>query len=285
MKNTMLKRTIALAMALVLMLGALVLPASAAESDSGTVVKLHYHRPDGNYADWSVWIWPKDQEGTDVPLVEENGEMVATYQVPTGTPAIGYIVKLPNWAAKDVAEDQYIDLAAVVSGTVHVYVESGVPGHDVKYEDNVVLGIKVTGAWYEEGKGITVNMSSKLVSDPSNVYTVLDASGSPVAITSVTEGLGYSYLITTEAPLDLMSSYTLSYDGNEYGIRLPNVYSTEGFEAQYTYTGSDLGATWTKEKTSFRLWAPTATASPCARKAAIPSGALANPMPSICSPA
>ena len=35
-------------------------------------------------------------------------------------------------------------------------------------------------------------------------------------------------------------------------------YSTRAFETAFTYTGSDLGAVWTKEKTSFRLWAPTA---------------------------
>lgn len=35
-------------------------------------------------------------------------------------------------------------------------------------------------------------------------------------------------------------------------------YSTREFEATYTYTGSDLGASWTRQKTTFRLWAPTA---------------------------
>ena len=37
-------------------------------------------------------------------------------------------------------------------------------------------------------------------------------------------------------------------------------YSTEEFEAAYTYEGSDLGTVWTKEKTTFRVWAPTADA-------------------------
>ncbi len=37
-------------------------------------------------------------------------------------------------------------------------------------------------------------------------------------------------------------------------------YSSEEFEAQYTYTGNDLGATWTESATTFRVWAPTATA-------------------------
>ena len=41
-------------------------------------------------------------------------------------------------------------------------------------------------------------------------------------------------------------------------MTMTELYSTEEFERKYTYSGSDLGAVWTKEKTSFRLWAPTA---------------------------
>ena len=38
----------------------------------------------------------------------------------------------------------------------------------------------------------------------------------------------------------------------------PKIYSTKEFEEKYTYYGTDLGASWSKEKTFFRLWAPTA---------------------------
>jgi len=38
-------------------------------------------------------------------------------------------------------------------------------------------------------------------------------------------------------------------------------YSSPAFEEKYTYTGSDLGALWTKDLTRFRLWAPTAKAA------------------------
>ena len=41
-------------------------------------------------------------------------------------------------------------------------------------------------------------------------------------------------------------------------MSMTELYSTEEFERKYTYSGSDLGARWTREKTSFRLWAPTA---------------------------
>ena len=48
----------------------------------------------------------------------------------------------------------------------------------------------------------------------------------------------------------------------QYPVRTvtPDNYSTHSFEAEYTYTGNDLGAAWTAEKTVFRVWAPTATA-------------------------
>lgn len=36
------------------------------------------------------------------------------------------------------------------------------------------------------------------------------------------------------------------------------VYSSQTFEEKYTYSGHDLGATWSPQKTFFRLWAPTA---------------------------
>ena len=37
-----------------------------------------------------------------------------------------------------------------------------------------------------------------------------------------------------------------------------DLYSTHTFEEKYTYTGQDLGANWMPQKTTFRLWAPTA---------------------------
>ena len=49
MKNSVLSRTIAFALAAILLLGCIAVPVFAAED--GVVIKLHYNRPDGNYAD------------------------------------------------------------------------------------------------------------------------------------------------------------------------------------------------------------------------------------------
>ena len=37
-------------------------------------------------------------------------------------------------------------------------------------------------------------------------------------------------------------------------------FSTPDFESAFTYEGTDLGAVWTKDRTDFRVWAPTAEA-------------------------
>ncbi len=37
-----------------------------------------------------------------------------------------------------------------------------------------------------------------------------------------------------------------------------DLYSSPSFEEQFTYPGQDLGAVWTPQKTTFRVWAPTA---------------------------
>ena len=39
-----------------------------------------------------------------------------------------------------------------------------------------------------------------------------------------------------------------------------DLYSSQEFESKYTYHGADLGASWSKDRTVFRLWAPTAEA-------------------------
>ncbi len=251
------KRFFALLTALMILLSLVAVPAYAA--DEGVTIKLHYHRPDGQYADWSVWFWDEGKDGVDVPFANENGEMVATYQVGNGVQKVGFIVKLPNWAEKDVAEDQFIELGSAVSGTMHVYVESGVKGYEVQYGDDVVTGIKLTKAEYNGDLAITVTMSDRLLSNPNAAFT-LKSNDKTVAIASVTDRQTKTYVINLSEPLDLLSTYTLIYDSKEHEVAMPNIYSTDKFEAEFTYTGNDLGAVWSTEKTAFRVWAPTASA-------------------------
>lgn len=136
-------RIMALLTAMMLLISCMPIFEAAATTNEVTLC-LHYDRPDGNYEGWSVWFWVEGSDAADVPLMEENGEMVATFTVPTGADRVGFIVKQPNWAAKDVDKDQFIDVAACISGTVHVYVSSGVEGYEMVYGDDVVIRMTAT---------------------------------------------------------------------------------------------------------------------------------------------
>ena len=117
--------------------------------------------------------------------------------------------------------------------------------------------ITVQNNLYREGVGIRVAMSAS-VANPDDDFTVIGPDGA-LTITSVTAE-GKIYTIVTEEKIDLRQEYTLVYNGQEHPINLPSFYSTEEFEAEFTYEGKDLGATWTADCTTFRVWAPTATA-------------------------
>ena len=254
MKKHFLTRVCTLLLALMFALTAFGCPVLAAEEE-GVVIKLHYNRPDGNYADWSVWFWNLGAEGVDTPFAEENGEMVATWNVAPGVTSVGFIVRTPSWG-KDVNKDQFIDVAAYISGTVHVYVESGVEGYKTVLGDDVKTGIKLTSVVYKDEQGFEVSMTST-IQDYATAFALSGPNG-PMTIKSVSQR-GKSYLLITDDPVDLLESYTVTYNEEVYNVQMPNIYSTEKFEAAYTYTGSDLGATWTADKTTFRLWAPTAS--------------------------
>lgn len=221
----------------------------------GLTIKFHYEREDGNYADWSVWFWAAGADGMDVPFVEENGEMVATYSVIPGTSSVGFIVRTPEWN-KDIDKDQFIDITECISGTVHIYVKSGVEGYTKEYGEDMVVGIKLATAVYD-GTNLKVTMTQPL-EDAANPFTITSNDGE-VAVTAVT-GDGPEYVVETAEPLDLAKAYSITFDGTEYDIVMPDYYASAEFEDKYTYTGSDLGANWTEEATIFRVWAPTAEA-------------------------
>lgn len=222
-------------------------------------LKLHYHRADDNYEGWDAWLWEEGGDGAGYTFEEEDGEMVATKVITPGVTSVGFIIRTADWA-KDVDADQFIDVSEMVSGTVHIYVESGVEGYTKEYGEDAVTGTKLSKARYDdETQTVTVKMTGEIEGEVAEVFTVTGAEGK-LEMKEVTVGEQFSYIISMENPLDLTKSYQIVFEGNEYPIVMPNIYSTDTFEKEFTYTGTDLGAVWSSEKTTFRVWAPMAEA-------------------------
>ena len=266
MKKVSIKCALALVMtALMLVTNVLCGPwmSFTARADEGVTLKLHYHREDGDYTNWDVWLWAEGGEGAGYPFEEEDGEMVATMAVPGGTTRVGFIVRTPDWD-KDVDMDQFIDISEVVSGTVHAYVESGVEGATKEYGDDVMTGTKLKNATYDGSNTITLELTGEIDGSLMDSFYVTGRLGDvEVTKTSLKEKASdsqYFYDLTLASALEYNRNYRVGFDQQEYPVNMPIIYSTQEFEDKYTYEGSDLGATYSKDKTVFRVWAPTAEA-------------------------
>ncbi|WP_024864680.1 type I pullulanase [Butyrivibrio sp. FCS014] len=263
MKRVKLNNVIALLMAVVMAVTmfAGIGMSITVRADEGVTLKLHYHREDGNYDGWDVWMWPDGGEGEGIPFEDENGEMVATYSVPAGKTKVGYIVRTQDWD-KDVDMDQFIDLSEVVSGTVHAYVESGVEGCVKEYGEDVMTGTKLKSAVYDGDKAIKIELTGEIDKALLDTFYVSGRLGdievTKAELSEKASDTQYFYDLTIGEVLDPNRNYRLGFDGQEFPVNMPIVYSTKEFEDKYTYEGDDLGATVTADKTVFRVWAPTA---------------------------
>jgi pullulanase len=232
-------------------------------ADEGVTLKLHYHREDGDYELWDVWLWPDGGEGAGYPFEEEDGDMVATMTVPAGATRVGFIVRTEDWT-KDIEQDQYIDISEVISGTVHAYVESGVEGAVKEYGDDVVTGTKLKSAIYDGKNTVTVLFTGELDADQEKSFYVIGRQGeievTEVALKEKASESEFYYDLTIAEELDVNRNYRVGFEYEEYQINMPIVYSTPEFEEKFTYEGDDLGAVYSKDKTAFRVWAPTAEA-------------------------
>lgn len=238
------------------------------ENADTITVKLHYTRADNDYTDWNVWAWPEGKGGAAYSFEEENGEQVAEITLEgRATARLGYIIRKGDWLDKDIGDDRFIDLTNVLSGTVHYYVSSGVRDGRIDTRD-AVTGIKILSAVYvPDTNQITVTTGMPVAVDADRAFTIRCSDGTAVAVTGVSTGAGNQYTLSLGTDLNniqaLVKSYFISYTedaGYEYPVATPSVYSSQQFEDQYSYAGNDLGAVWTKDKTTFKVWAPTADA-------------------------
>ena len=232
-----------------------------APDNNEITVKIHYSRPDSNYSGWNVWMWGLTFSSGQYNLQNENGHMTATVKVPgRSTQSVYYILRHSTaenaWESQEFGE-RLVDLSDIVSGTVHCYVNAGEFGAIRVLDTDVVRKNKISSLQfdYEAGNKITVT-TTRLLDDPAAALSITNAN-----ITHIS-AVGSSYTLTLDKQVALSDLYThrVLFDGYEYPVDYTAAYATDRFATEYTYSGNDLGANWTENATTFRVWAPTAKA-------------------------
>ena len=235
--------------------------AAGPATEASTLV-VHYFRFDGEYANWSLWLWqsePDNGEGARFSFTadDEFGKVRSLPLAGTileGATSVGFIVSTASWD-KDVAVDRFIDMSHFnESGEVHVYLIQGEPT-----------------IYYDRAEADTSNRV--LFAHFTDTDTIQFKTTMPVAAADVTlyvddvetEKIGYVMTdnvgtFSLAAAADLFSAYVLSVDFGDPEpatavVGFDGIYDTPAFEDAYGYDGT-LGAIYSLASTTFKLWAP-----------------------------
>lgn len=229
-------------------------------------VTLHYHRYDGNYTGWNVWIWPEGKDGAQYEFAETDDFGVICKFGMEATANIGFIVKLNGWDKKDCGGDRFIPTSHAVDGNLEVWLVE--EDQTIYYDINDVdLSPKFLGASFETTKRINVKVTMPVDTALENAkddFKVVDQDGNEYEIMNVfstgESAVTSKFNINMQEPLNLGKSYKIvSETYGEIEVAYGAVFSTLEFEQQYTYDGDDLGATYSADSTTFKVWSPTAS--------------------------
>lgn len=97
---------------LALCLVATLLVATGVRADSGkATLIIHYHRFNGDYEGWNLWIWVPGREGSSYQFDQRDSYgMKAVVALEGSHPRLGFIVRKGNWEAKDTPDDRFVDI-------------------------------------------------------------------------------------------------------------------------------------------------------------------------------
>jgi pullulanase len=238
---------------------------SAVALPESTELTIHYHRFDADYKDWNLWLWPKGGNGAAYSFTEDDSfGKVAKVKVPgTGSvDEIGIIVRLGEWLSKDVAEDRFIK--TFKDGKAEIWI---VQSDATLYQSKPSITTKLVTATVRTFKTIEVSLNrAASVAEISSSLSVTSGS-KPLAVASIASipgGATSSNRVLVTLASDFALDGPLAVSHPVYGsatAELGDLYASAEFEKAFHYPGTDLGFTYTASATSFRVWAPTASAA------------------------
>lgn len=227
-----------------------------------SVVIVHYHRPDGDYADWNLWAWPDGGAGQRYDFKGETEfSRYATLVLPESVPLIGMIVREGDWRAKDVDRDRFARISR--GGVTEVWLVAG-NERVFRTPASIDLSVRILGAFLDSSDLIHFTTSAPLDDSTLERIVLEDRRGenSGYDIVSIEKAVATPSRGTTYAAR--LSSPVEADDLGHLRLNPPEIESATVFardvltEDRFTALDTDLGPIWSRESTTFRTWSPVA---------------------------
>ncbi len=216
-----------------------------------------------------MWIWWDGEAGKGYPLEKDQYGLVCTVKIPDKIIKVGFIVRTncstpcaTSWgvATKDFPYDR---VATMTSNSTTIYLKSG---DAVQYQSND-NGKTLNPITFFSFAGMEDKDKVSFILEPAKKITALsqikirDHQGKTFDLDwcSCLGSEASSGTVKIKGQFDITETNIIEIEGyGEKTIVPTGVFDSNWFIENYTYEGQDLGANVFKDKTIFKLWAPTA---------------------------
>ncbi len=229
---------------------------------------IHYYRADGNYSNWSLWLWSTNADGAEYDFngMDSYGA-VASYPLSTlgvtdvTTEQVGFIVKVrsadfstPTWNGKDVDSDRFVDFTAYEkdeNGEYHIYLKSG----DANVYNDPNGGLASTIKKVEFTDYYHVSITGSVGIESYILYEdglVIKEGSYNVPTTTV------AFTLDDEISIEKVYTIDVTFQGGKTAtavVSMRPIYSSSQFIEEYGEDG-ELGAIYSEGQTQFRVWSP-----------------------------
>ena len=221
---------------------------------ASTDMIIHYHRYDNQYEGWDLWLWGPGLNGSAYSFDgQDDYGMVAHCSIPEDLAEVGFLVRLGNWAAKDVAQDRYVKTTEDVTeiwllqGVKEIYFEK--PDTSPRIFFSAAINERLIRA-YATNPFDTGNWNGRVTIDVDGISIpikdVRKVDPTDISLTSFFE-------IELDVPLslkDLSAEVFLNLDGYA-----PQRVIMMGVLDDY-YSDKEFGLTYSQQESTFRVWSP-----------------------------
>lgn len=230
--------------------------------DDATKLNVHYYNFDKKYNADSIeaYAWAGNEIGGNYPLseIDTYGAFFKVGLLPKeGITTAG--VKVIQDGNVDTALEYEIDLKKADNGILDVYIVEGNP--TIWYNiDEVVYNPVISEAYFQETSSKEIYVTLSRAHKDLMQMKITDGDGTEYPIASIESEDGKTALLKMEEELELSKAYDISLEGYEgTTVSMNKIIGSNFFDEAFQYDGNDLGATYTKEKTIFKVWSPTAS--------------------------
>ena len=239
------------------------------EKEEGYNQLTLYWDGDTDLSKADVWVWWDGKEGSGHLFYPCDYGAKAMINVPEGIGQVGFIVRYgcsdpggSSWgsATKDFEQDRF---AMITGADTVIYLKSGEAGQYISNDGGVTLEsirkVELAAMTGFNTIRYTITPATRFT-DVGQVQVLCD--GTPVQVESLSSlnNQVNNGVITLAQKLDLTKTYQLVLQGFEAQTVVPtHIFDSPEFIENYTYDGNDLGAVIHGDKTTFKVWAPTAS--------------------------